>query len=276
MIDHGEQPEGYVLLSHTRAARLRVWDNLEKAYQEQLVISGRVLGRVKGGLGGGRGHQGVHAGLAGRSAPGAQPGFVGRPGYSGQDHQAEPPPRQRGGLAQAGRGGRNPRAQDAPRWIICTKARWSPAWSRISPNTAPSSTWAASTACCTSPIFPTAASTHPSEVLHVGDEITVKVLKFDRAKERVSLGMKQLGARSLGDRGRALPGEQPRDRPGGERHRLRRFRGTRTRRRRPDPHQRNDLVAAHEASLEGGQARRPGGGRGARSASQATGAFRSA
>src|SRR3954453_18034413 len=27
MIDHGEQPEGYVLLSHTRAARLRIWDN---------------------------------------------------------------------------------------------------------------------------------------------------------------------------------------------------------------------------------------------------------
>src|SRR5436190_1603895 len=34
--------------------------------------------------------------------------------------------------------------------------------------------------------------THPSEVLHVGDEITVKVLKFDRSKERVSLGIKQL------------------------------------------------------------------------------------
>jgi len=33
---------------------------------------------------------------------------------------------------------------------------------------------------------------HPSEVLHAGDEVTVKVLKFDRAKERVSLGMKQL------------------------------------------------------------------------------------
>src|ERR1035438_588209 len=40
MIDHGgEQPEGYVLLSHTRAARLRIWENLEKAYQEQLVVS---------------------------------------------------------------------------------------------------------------------------------------------------------------------------------------------------------------------------------------------
>jgi small subunit ribosomal protein S1 len=33
---------------------------------------------------------------------------------------------------------------------------------------------------------------HPSEVLHVGDEITVQVLKFDPAKERVSLGVKQL------------------------------------------------------------------------------------
>jgi small subunit ribosomal protein S1 len=51
MIDHGgEQPEGYVLLSHQRASRLRIWDNLDKAHEEQLVLSGRVLGRVKGGL----------------------------------------------------------------------------------------------------------------------------------------------------------------------------------------------------------------------------------
>ena len=50
MIESGEPPEGYVLLSHTRASRLRIWDNLDKAYQEQLAISGRVLGRVKGGL----------------------------------------------------------------------------------------------------------------------------------------------------------------------------------------------------------------------------------
>ena len=42
--------EGYVLLSHEKAFRIRVWDNLEKAHQQQLTISGRVLGRVKGGL----------------------------------------------------------------------------------------------------------------------------------------------------------------------------------------------------------------------------------
>jgi len=34
---------------------------------------------------------------------------------------------------------------------------------------------------------------HPSEILSVGDEVTAKVLKFDTEKNRVSLGMKQLG-----------------------------------------------------------------------------------
>ena len=34
---------------------------------------------------------------------------------------------------------------------------------------------------------------HPSEVVNVGDEIEVKILKFDRERQRVSLGMKQLG-----------------------------------------------------------------------------------
>ncbi|MEP4544737.1 MAG: 30S ribosomal protein S1 [Saccharospirillum sp.] len=34
---------------------------------------------------------------------------------------------------------------------------------------------------------------HPSEIVQVGDEIDVKVLKFDRERNRVSLGLKQLG-----------------------------------------------------------------------------------
>ncbi len=35
---------------------------------------------------------------------------------------------------------------------------------------------------------------HPSEIVNVGDEIEVKILRFDREKTRVSLGMKQLGS----------------------------------------------------------------------------------
>ncbi|CAL4322342.1 30S ribosomal protein S1 [Buchnera aphidicola (Eriosoma grossulariae)] len=34
---------------------------------------------------------------------------------------------------------------------------------------------------------------HPSEIVVIGDEITVKILKFDRDRTRVSLGLKQLG-----------------------------------------------------------------------------------
>src|SRR5512141_1665373 len=51
MIDrHGPQPEGYVLLSYSRAAQLRIWDTLERAMREQLLISGHVTERTKGGL----------------------------------------------------------------------------------------------------------------------------------------------------------------------------------------------------------------------------------
>src|ERR1700726_1950503 len=51
MVDRqGVQPEGYILLSHEKASRLRCWDNLEKAFRDNLVLSGRVTGRIKGGL----------------------------------------------------------------------------------------------------------------------------------------------------------------------------------------------------------------------------------
>ena len=41
---------------------------------------------------------------------------------------------------------------------------------------------------------------HPSELFKVNDEIDVIVLKYDPATERVSLGHKQLDARSVGER----------------------------------------------------------------------------
>src|SRR5512146_3379447 len=46
---------------------------------------------------------------------------------------------------------------------------------------------------------------HPSEVLSVGDEVTAKVLKFDQEKNRVSLGMKQLGEDPWVGLGRRYP-----------------------------------------------------------------------
>ncbi len=48
---------------------------------------------------------------------------------------------------------------------------------------------------------------HPSEVVNIGDEIDVKVLKFDKEKSRVSLGLKQLGEDPWQDLVRRYPRE---------------------------------------------------------------------
>lgn len=48
---------------------------------------------------------------------------------------------------------------------------------------------------------------HPSEIVKVGDEMDVKVLKFDKERNRVSLGLKQLGDDPWKDLGRRYPAE---------------------------------------------------------------------
>jgi small subunit ribosomal protein S1 len=44
------QKDGYVLLSHVRAHRRRVWERIEKSYREHATIQGKVTERIKGGL----------------------------------------------------------------------------------------------------------------------------------------------------------------------------------------------------------------------------------
>lgn len=48
---------------------------------------------------------------------------------------------------------------------------------------------------------------HPSEIVEVGQEIEVKILKFDRERSRVSLGMKQLGTDPWADLARRYPAD---------------------------------------------------------------------
>ena len=45
-----EQRDGYVLLSHIRAHRRRVWERVEKAYREHSNVTSKVTERIKGGL----------------------------------------------------------------------------------------------------------------------------------------------------------------------------------------------------------------------------------
>jgi small subunit ribosomal protein S1 len=50
MIEKGETEEGYTKLSHQKASRLRAWDEIEKAYNDKTPIRGIVVERIKGGL----------------------------------------------------------------------------------------------------------------------------------------------------------------------------------------------------------------------------------
>lgn len=51
MIDRpGISPEGFLYLSHEKVRKLRQWDSLEQAMNEGFLISGHVIGKVKGGL----------------------------------------------------------------------------------------------------------------------------------------------------------------------------------------------------------------------------------
>jgi small subunit ribosomal protein S1 len=191
MIEHGEPPEGYVLLSHTRAARLRIWDNLDKAFQEQLVISGRVLGRVKGGLA-------VDVGIR-AFMPGSQADP--RPVHNldslvGQDIPVKiiKLNRRRGNVVVS----RKTAVEEAINVRKSATLEHLEEGSVVTGVVKNLTDYGAfiDLGGIDGLLHVTDMShgriTHPSEILHVGDEITVKVLKFDRAKERVSLGIKQL------------------------------------------------------------------------------------
>jgi small subunit ribosomal protein S1 len=49
-IERLEDASGYVALSREKAARMRIWDDIEAAYKADQPITGRVIDRVKGGL----------------------------------------------------------------------------------------------------------------------------------------------------------------------------------------------------------------------------------
>jgi small subunit ribosomal protein S1 len=50
LLEFTEDREGHIVLSKEKAERLRVWDDIEKAFQEQSTVTGVVIDRIKGGL----------------------------------------------------------------------------------------------------------------------------------------------------------------------------------------------------------------------------------
>ncbi|HVO96642.1 MAG TPA: 30S ribosomal protein S1 [Bryobacteraceae bacterium] len=192
MVDRsGPQPEGYVLLSNSKASRLRVWDTLERAMRDQLLVSGRVIERTKGGL---MVDVGVPAFM-----PGSQVDL--RPIHDLDQFLNQDIPvkvlkinRRRGNVVVS----RKIAIEEE------LKARKNTAIEVIAEGVVVTGTVKNLTdygafvdlggidGLLHVSDMSHGRVTHPSEVVHVGDEITVKVLKFDKEKERISLGIRQL------------------------------------------------------------------------------------
>ncbi|HXG56810.1 MAG TPA: 30S ribosomal protein S1 [Vicinamibacterales bacterium] len=50
LLERTEDREGYVVLSREKAEKMKIWDEVEKAYTDRKVVIGRVIERIKGGL----------------------------------------------------------------------------------------------------------------------------------------------------------------------------------------------------------------------------------
>jgi small subunit ribosomal protein S1 len=192
MIDRTGQPiEGYILLSYERAHQRHVWEQLEQAAAQSLSITGRVVGKIKGGLA-------VDVGIP-AFLPSSQVEI--RPihnldGYVGQELAVRilKLNRRRGNAVVSRRvllendiqtrkthaleslhegaevKGIVKNLTDYGAFIDLGGIDGLLHVSDLSYGSVP----------------------HPSAVLKPGQEITVKVLKFDREHERISLGLKQL------------------------------------------------------------------------------------
>ena len=188
---HGPQPEGYVLLSHTRASRLRIWNTLERAMREQLLVSGHVVERTKGGL------------LVDVGVPAFMPGSQvdTRPlhdldQFIGQDIPVKilKLNRRRGNVVVSRKlaieedlKARKERALEH----LYEGAEVAGVVKNLTDYGAFVDLGGIDGLLHVSDMSHGRIS-HASEVVHVGDEITVKVLKFDRAKGRISLGLRQM------------------------------------------------------------------------------------
>jgi len=186
-----EEPEGGYLVNYERAQRLRVWDVIEKAASEKTPVTGTVLSRVKGGLT-------VDIGMK-AFLPGSQLEI--RPvrnldGYVGQQILVRVIKlnKKRGNVVVS-RKELLEEEQNSKRSATMEHLEEGAVLTGIVKNLTDYGAFV-DLGGIDGLLHITDMSwgrlTHPRDLVNVGDEIQVKVLKFDKDKQRVSLGFKQL------------------------------------------------------------------------------------
>ena len=190
--DQGHTEEGYINLSYHKAQRLKAWDEIEKAYNDKAAVKARIIDRIKGGL---------TVDILGARAflPGSQVDL--RPVRNldvlkGTDLEVRiiKLNKKRGNIV-ASRKQLLEEEQGEKR----TKTLEQLSEDSILTGTVKNLTNYGAfvdLGGIDGLLHITDMSwgrlTHPRDLVQVGDQIQVKVLKFDREKQRVSLGFKQL------------------------------------------------------------------------------------
>ncbi len=192
MIDRsGVQVEGYILLSYERAHRRHVWEVLERAAAEGTPVTGKVINKIKGGLA-------VDIGVM-AFLPSSQVEL--RPihnvdSYVGQEIEVRVLKfnRRRGNAVVSRRillenelAARKAQALAS----ICEGSEIEGFVKNLTDYGAFVDLGGIDGLLHVSDLSYGNVS-HPSEIVQVGQQIVVKVLKFDRDKERISLGLKQM------------------------------------------------------------------------------------
>lgn len=185
------ESDGSVVLSREKAERMKVWDSIEKAYEDQLVLKGRVIERIKGGL---AVDIGVRAFL-----PGSQVDMHpvrNLESFRGEEIEVRviKVNKRRGNI------------------VLSRKAVLEEEYYRKKEETLKTLEEGKVVDGVVKNITDYGAFVdlggidgllhitdlswgrvnHPSDLLQIGDQIQVKILKFDRLEEKVSLGYKQL------------------------------------------------------------------------------------
>ncbi len=192
MREKGETEDGYPKLSHQKAQRLRAWDDIEKAHNEKKPIKGVVVERIKGGLT--VDINGAHAFL-----PGSQVDL--RPirnldGMKGQTIEVAVIKlnKKRGNIVVS-RKQLLEEEQSEKRGKTLEHLEEGAVLTGIVKNLTEYGAFV-DMGGIDGLLHITDMSwgrlTHPRDLVNVGDQIQVKVLKYDKDKQRVSLGFKQL------------------------------------------------------------------------------------
>jgi small subunit ribosomal protein S1 len=192
MREKGETEEGYINLSHQRAQRLRGWDEIERAYNEKKPIQAVVVERIKGGL---------TVDILGARAflPGSQVDLRAVRNLDGMKGQTLEVAviklnKKRGNIVVS-RKQILEEEQNAKKSKTLEHLEEGSVLTGVVKNLTEYGAFV-DLGGIDGLLHITDMSwgrlTHPRDLVNVGDQIQVKVLKFDKEKQRVSLGFKQL------------------------------------------------------------------------------------